>query len=246
MNRQPHEGPSEERLSQSMLPVVTSQERIAGLRRILSGFSHRCRNSLNGIKVSLYLLRREHSGANPSEWQELEQTYLQIERLFDHLQAIYRPMTLTMVRSPLGPFLADHEPKWRTWFEASGRTLRVDRPSQDLPGDFDPIHLGMGLDAVLSWRAEVREASRHPRLSWRTGEGFCEVAWDETEAPTACGPGSGAAGQDGKDHGWARVDPLALPLLARIVTAHAGHTEMTREPGRGFCLKLRWPRFQSQ
>jgi hypothetical protein len=229
-----------------MLPVVTSQERIARLRLILSGFSHRCRNSLNGIKMSLYLVRREHRGTLPSAWPELEQTYLQIERLFDHLQAIYRPMTLTMVRSPLGPFMADHESKWRTWFEASGRTMRVDRPSQDLPGDFDPIHLGMGLDAVIAWRAEVREASRNPRLSWRTGAGFCEVSWDETEPPTSSVLPNDAAGRDRKHHGLARVDPLALPLLSRIVTAHAGHTESTREPGRGFRLNLRWPQFRSE
>ena len=41
------------------------------------------------------------------------------------------------------------------------------------------------------------------------------------------------------------VDPLALPLLARIVAAHGGHVESVREPARGFGLKLRWPQFQS-
>jgi hypothetical protein len=240
------EGLPGECLSLSMLAVVTSQERLARLRRYLSGFSHRCRNSLNGIKVSLYLARREPSGTTLSAWEELEQTYLQIERLFDRLQAIYRPMTLTMVRSPLGPFMADHEPTWRTWFAERGRTLRVDRPGQDLPGDFDPIHLGMGLDAVLAWRADVREAGRQPRLSWRTGEGFCEVAWDETETPTSSGAAEAAAGCEGKPPGSAGEDPLALPLLARIITAHAGRTESTREPGRGFRLNLSWPQFRSQ
>src|SRR5262249_45904449 len=159
--------------------------------------------------------RREPSGTILSAWEELEQTYLQIERLFDRLQAIYRPMTLTMVRSPLGPFIADHEPTWRTWFAASGRTLRVDRPGQDLPGDFDPTQWGRGLDGVLAGRAGVREAGRPPRLSWRTGDGFCELAWDETETPTSSGTAEGAAGCEGKPPDFAGVDPLALPLLAR-------------------------------
>jgi signal transduction histidine kinase len=245
MSRQPHDGPAESRLSLSMLPVVTSQERLAGLRRILSGFSHHCRNSLNGIKMSLYLVQRESRGAIPSAWEELEQTYLQLERIFDRLQAIYRPMPLTLVRSPLGPFLADHEPKWRAWFEASGRTLRVARPSQDLPVDFDPIHLGMGLDAVLAWRAEIRQSSRQPGLSWQTDEGSCELVWDEHEPLPSCVGRAGSAGAEEKDLGSARVDPLALPLLARIVAAHGGQIETTRAPGRGFGLTARWPRFHA-
>ena len=34
---------------------------------------------------------------------------------------------------------------------------------------------------------------------------------------------------------------LALLLLARIVSAHGGYQETTRDPAFG--LKLRWPRF---
>src|SRR5438105_14477240 len=102
MRPQPHEGPAEEERSASMLPVVDDLERIDGLRRMLSRYSHRCRNLLNGIKMSLYLFRRDVKEPMPARWNELERGYQEIERLFCHLQAIYRPMTVTMVRYPLG------------------------------------------------------------------------------------------------------------------------------------------------
>jgi hypothetical protein len=245
MSPQPHEGPAEEGLSSSMLPVVSRPEQIECLRRMLSGFSHRCRNSLNGIKMSLYLFRRELKAPTPGCWKELEQMYLEIERFFDHLQTIYRPMALTMVRSPLGQLVADHEPDWRSWFQSSGRTLQVEPPRQDLPGDFDPIHLGMGLDAVVAWRAEARGVRHHPRLSWRIGDGFFEVCWDE--AVTSCRPARPARGTGQSQGGRVsrRVDLLALPLLARIVAAHGGQVESTQQPAIGFGLKARWPQFQS-
>jgi signal transduction histidine kinase len=229
-----------------MLPVVTDPERIASLQRILSPFSHRCRNSLNAIKMSLYLVRREQQGDLPAEWRNLEEACLEAERFFDHLQSIYRPMRLTLVRAPLGQFIAEQETRWRTRLQGCGRALRVDPPGQDPPGDFDPIHLGMGLDAFVTWRARVRGASRHPRLSWRTCAGSSEVCWEESGALRPHVPPDGASGCDHEHPESARIDSLALPLLARIVTAHGGHTESERERGRGFCLRLRWPQFRSQ
>jgi signal transduction histidine kinase len=246
MSLQPHGGTTVDRPSVSKLPVVPEREPIAYLQRMLSGFSHRCRNSLNVIKMSLYLVRREHRGDLPQEWRSLEESCLELERVFDHLQSIYRPMKLTLVRAPLGQFMAEEEPRWRTRLQGCGRTLRVDPPGQDPPGDFDPIHLGMGLDAVVAWRARVREASRHPRLSWRTCAGCSEVCWEEAGTSSRRVDSDGASGPDREHPEPARVESLALPLLARIVTAHGGHTESEREPGRGFCLRLRWPQFQSQ
>jgi hypothetical protein len=229
-----------------MLPTVTDPERIASLRRMLSGFSHRCRNALNAIKLSLYLVRREQPGDLPVGWPSLEEACLEVERFFDHLQSIYRPMKLTLVRAPLGQFMAEQEPRWRTRLQGCGRALRVDPPGQDPPGDFDPIHLGMGLDAVVAWRVRVRGASRHPRLSWRTCDGYSEVSWEEAgTSPPQIHPG-GAGDRDREYQEPTELDSLALPLLARIVTAHGGHTEWEPEPGCGFCLRLRWPQFQSR
>ena len=165
MSPQPHEGPAEEGLSSSFLRIVHDPEQVEGLRTVLSGFCHRCRNSLNGIKMSLYLFRREARGAVPDCWGELETLYHDIEHLFEHLQTIYRPMPITMVRSPLDDLIDHHVPKWRSWFESRGRTLQLDRPEREVPADFDPAQLGAGLDALAAWRAEAGEARALTRVT---------------------------------------------------------------------------------
>src|SRR5262245_55838204 len=101
MSPRPHEGPAEDGLSSSLLGIVHDPDQLARLRGAMSDFCHRCRNSLNGIKMSLYLFRREAMGAAPDCWGEIESTYQQLEHFFDHLQAIYRPLTIAMVRAPL-------------------------------------------------------------------------------------------------------------------------------------------------
>ncbi len=118
----------------------------------------------------------------PPCWVELEQTYQEIERLFDRLQMIYRPLSVTMVRSPLGQLVAERLPSWRSWFTPNGLTLEVDPPEQEVPGDFDPMHLGLGLDAFVAWRAVQCSAMGNPRLSWRIDAGCFEIAWSEGQS----------------------------------------------------------------
>src|SRR5262249_1748191 len=169
--------------------------------------------------------------------------YQEIERLFDHLQAIYRPMMVTLVRSPLGRLVADHTPKWRSWLQSHGRTMRLDPPRQDPPGDFDPLQLGMGLAALIAWRAETEEAGRQPRLSWRIDEGFFEVCWDEARRSSPLRRRDRQSRRSTRSTASGQVIPLAIPLLARIVTAHGGCLESAHEPSTGFCMRLRWPQF---
>ena len=52
--------------------------------------------------MSLYLFKREADGPMPECWIELERIYEELEVSFDRLQVIYRPLPVTMVRSPLG------------------------------------------------------------------------------------------------------------------------------------------------
>jgi hypothetical protein len=224
--------------------VVDDPERIEQLRYLLRSFNHCCRNSLNGLKMSLYLSKRQWNGATPPCWVELEQTYQQIERLFDRLQVIYRPISVTMVRCPLGQLVAERLPSWRSKFTRIGRTLEVDPPRQDVSGDFDPMHLGLGLDAFIDWRAEKNSGAGNPRLSWRIDADFFEIAWSEGHAPGPGGcPKREARPTADETSRCGAVDCLALPLLARIVSAHGGSQETTPEPHFG--LKLRWPRFHA-
>jgi len=231
-------------LSSAILPWVEKPERIGDLRQFLSGFTHRCRNSLHGIKMSLYLCRRGVEGPAPDSWARLERTYQETERLFDRLQEIYRPMSATMVRSSLGQLLAERLPIWRSWFAARGRTLEADPPAEEGLGDYDPMRLGSGLDAFIAWRLEDGPSCGNVRLAWRVCQGWFEVEWSEVDRQIPAGVGS--QGNPRSDHsGDSRSgDSLALPLLARIASAHGGRVVFGRDPA--FHLTVRWPQLQAE
>jgi len=209
---------------------------------MLGRFSHRCRNSLSGIKMGLYLFKREAEGPMHRSWIELAQNYEEIERLFDRLQVLYRPVCVTMIRSPLGLLVTERMPSWGSLFSRKGRALDIDRPNQDESGDFDPMYLGLGLDAFIAWRAEAGHPNWQSCLSWRIADGCFEVTWNEVP------PGSHSPGEQDEvgiaqgPRPSVRVDTLALPLLARVVAAHGGYLETTSESA--FAIKLRWPQFR--
>jgi hypothetical protein len=245
MSPQPHEGPAEQECSSgSVSPVATEPERTDCFRKLLSGFSHRCRNSLNGIKMSLYLFRREARGDVPLDWAEIESTYQQLESLFDYLQLIYRPITLTTVRCSLGQLIRDHQSRWCSSFQSKGRTLELDPPEQELEGDFDPMQIGIGLDALAKWRTEVGESRSETRLGWRTLDGAFEICWEEV--PTAAGhrpmvrPREAEIARESK--AWRRTDSLVVLLLDRILAAHGGRLE--RPSDVALRWTMRWPLHQ--
>jgi hypothetical protein len=218
-------------------------ERFDHLRQILSTFNHRCRNSLNGIKMSLYLFRRSVDGPMPGGWNELERTYREIEKSFDRLQVIYRPLTMSFVRSPLGQLIAERLPSWRSWFGAHGSSLEIGPPDCDPPGDFDPIYLGLGLDAFVAWRAETGSAGSQPRLGWRISAGSFHVTWTETpRTPDLLDDSQRDSSTESPN--FMRGDSLALPLLARVVAAHGGSLERTGS--NAVATTIRWPQLQSQ
>jgi hypothetical protein len=234
---------AQEGLSTSILRVVDDPERIEPLRQILSTFTHRCRNSLNGIKMSLYLFKREGVGSVPAGLSELERTYQNLELLFDRLQVIYRPFTLTLVRAPLGQLVSERLPSWRSWLNVKGRTLEVSAPAIDLAGDFDPMYMALGLDAFVAWRADAAHTDRPARLSCGIADGFFEVRWEEGPS-TQCFPPEDRKFRHQKgSRPDGQVDSLALPLLARIVAAHGGYMETGSDPA--LVMSLRWPRFQT-
>jgi hypothetical protein len=243
MSPQPPEETAEEGPSAPMVPWDDDRERVDHLRQILRSFNHRCRNSLNGIKMSLYLFKREASGPMSRRMIDLERTYREIERSFDRFQVIYRPFSLTMVRSPFGQLVADRLASWRSWFHSNRRSFEIDPPDQDLAGDFDPIYLGLALDALVAWRADSTSLASQPRLSWEIADGCFDVRWDE-----GCSAMNG--GEQGEENGscetsahFAQGDSLALPLLARVLAAHGGRNEAAWVPA--LAIRLRWPQLQN-
>jgi len=226
-----------------LLRLVQSDRQIQQLREELGGFSHRCRNLLNGMKMSLYFMRRGAEQPLPQWWDGLEQNYRGIEELLDQLQAIYRPISLTLVRGAFRCLVQDRQHLWGNWFASGCGTLVIVPPEQESEGEFDPMCLTMGLDALARWRASALALGQAARMTWRTGDGQFEVSWDESaiaatspiQPPRQASPGSSSL--------LAASQPLALPLLARVLTAHYGTMEWSGEPE--FHALLHWPLTQS-
>ena len=239
----PQEGTAEEGLCCSLLRLVQNDQQIQQLREELGGFSHRCRNLLNGMKMSLYFMRRGAEQPLPQWWDALELNYRGIEELLDHLQAIYRPISLTLIRGTFRCLIQDRQKLWIDWFASSCGTQEIVPPGQESVGEFDPMYLTMGLDALVRWRASAIAFGQAARITWRTREGRFEVSWQEVGA-TASTP-SRPCTQTSSDSPspWGAHQPLALPLLARVMTAHRGTMEWSRDPA--FHALLRWPLNQS-
>jgi hypothetical protein len=210
--------------------------------RMLRHFSHRCRNSLSGIKLGLYLLKKEPEGLDHAHWHDLGRTYSEIEKLFDRLQRICQSTSLTLVRSPLGQLFAERLPLWRSRYPDWGRTIVLDPPEQDVAGDFDPSHLGLGLDAFVTWRAESSD-SPNQRIAWRTTGGQFEISWQES---SECGGNQDRRSNDFPP-GCQPADctgSLAVLLLARVAADHGGELEARREPA--LSVTIRWPQFRDE
>jgi hypothetical protein len=227
-----------------LLQVVHDPEHVERLRTALSAFCHRYRNSLNGIKMSLYLFRREAHGDVPDCWENLETIYHQIVHLFDHLQTIYRPMAITMVRSTLDELIYYHLPRWRSSFVSRGLVIQVDPPQSQVPADFDPGQLGVALDAMATWRAEACCPGTLTRIAWTAREGSIELRWEEV---VACHPAeslhrAGRPGPREENLAGRHLDLLELPMLARIVAEHGGRLHVKR--GTPLQFLLSWPQFR--
>jgi hypothetical protein len=238
--------PPVEGLSDSLLPVINDAEKCDQLREILRGFSHRCRNSLNGMKLGMYLCKRESPGPPSPVWRDLEQTYELIERTLERLQLIYGEMNLTLIESNLGSMIAEREASWRRSFAERGKTLVIDHPSSDGPGQFDPTYLGLGLDALVVWRAEASPVRTRARLGWRCQDDQFLIQWhEEKSTPRDDRHASEPPGlTNPPERPQRQVDMLTLPLLSRIIRAHDGR--LRTAPKSNPPLHINWPRTRSR
>jgi len=220
-----------------LLRFVQAEPQIEQLRHGLSEFNHRCRNLLNGMKMSLYFLRKAEERALPAWWMEVEESYRSIELLLDTLQRIYRPMPLTAIRASFGSLVRDRQRRWRERIEAGGRTLHILPPVEEQAGEFDPNCLGMAIDAIVDWRRKAMPRDRQARLRWETTDGFFKVSWEE-QAGGEDGRSLSPSGSTSIPAAFTTAE-LSLPLLVRVLTAHAGVVSWRHEPE--FQLHLRWP-----
>ena len=109
---------------------MQSDRQIQQLRQELSGFSHRCRNLLNGMKMSLYFMRRGAEQPLPSWWDGLELNYRGIEEL---ARPVAGDLPAHLVDPGSGParcLIQERQRLWSDWFESGCGALRSFRRSR--------------------------------------------------------------------------------------------------------------------
>jgi hypothetical protein len=231
----------EEGLSGSLLRIVQDERQTEQLREGLRAFSHRCRNLLSGMKMSLHFVRRGSDKPLSARWTEVEQTYATIEQLFDRLQSIYRPMKLTLVRARFASMVESRGEFWRQWLGAGGATLVVTPPEDDTACEFDPMHLSMALDTLVCWRGSVLSEGDAAHLNWRIDEELLEVTWRESRSGSDQDAARKPRAHFGAS-GSSTIHSLAMPLLARVMSAHRGSMEWKKD--QAFEIRLRLPLHQ--
>jgi len=130
---------------------------------------------------------------------------------------------------PLKFLIDEHRSSWSQSLESRDRRLELVPPPEPVIGDYDPFRLGQGLDVFVAWRAAVGSPGQPLRLRWWAETGRFVVEWSDPFSLIS----RPVVGQ-GFLSDW-----LALPFLARIVTAHGGSIDVDVETG--LLVKLRWP-----
>jgi hypothetical protein len=216
-------------LTSALFRVASDPALVTTLHEIIGDFCHECRNALNSFKLSMYLAKRDLGLRTSGLLDDVESRYEAVEHRFERLQSICRPMALRPIRASLALVVEERSRSWTEAMAARGRELTFIPPQGPDVGDFDPVRLPESLDAFIQWRAEVGEAGSPALLRWGARDGRFELEWDEPGAECLVG-----SVRDPE-----RPDPLALPFLARVITAHGGTT--TLDLRDGLRLGACWP-----
>jgi hypothetical protein len=220
------QGLSDESLAVSLLRAAADPAERDRLHELLGGFCHQCRNTLNSMKLSLYLAKRGSDTKRRAVWSDLEPRYMAVEQFIERLQLIVRPMALTPVRLALSLLFEERGGAWSATMAASGRTLTCVSPPDPVVVSFDPFHLGHALDGLVAWRAAAGPPGTEASLHWWVDRGRSYLEWSETvtntERPAAT-----------------RDEALVLPLLGRVATAHGGSFSIDARDG--LLIRLNWP-----
>lgn len=220
------DGLPEQSLTASLLRVACDPLQRARFYEALGGDCHQCRNTLNSLRLSLYLARRGPGSDGLAPWTELEANSQAIETFVERLQWLIKPIAPAFIKLPLSALIDEHRVAWSEALLARGRELIRAMPPKDAVVAFDPFHLGRALDAFVRWRAETGPAGKPARIGWGVDGNQTYLEWSE--------------GKAAEDHpAWPGVETLALPLVARVIVAHGGSISVNASDG--LCVGLRWP-----
>lgn len=213
-----------------LLRVAGDPEYRAKIYDALGTFCHQCRNQLNTLKLSFYLAGRSGAPGDPEAWSEQQRRYHEVEQIFDRLQQICRPMTLSPVRVPISLLWDEVFLSWTDQLRARGILFQTVPPSTPVVGDFDPTRLRPALDAFVDWRARVGRSGQIVTFSWSATEAAFLLDWSESAA---------VAHEGDADFPVRATECFALPYLARVLAAHGGTLEC--ESRSRFRVRMRWP-----
>jgi hypothetical protein len=232
---------SVEALCESLTRIASDPALGRGLHELLGSYCHQSRNILNTLSLSLYLAQREGSGDCALLW-EIEPLYKEVERFYDRLQAICRPLPHDPVTLPLALLFQSREEAWSHRLALRGRTLLLVPPIEPAVGEFDPTRLQVAFDDLVAWRAEVGPDATILQIDWKAEEGWFRVNFAEVpdHTPGKLGmPMGGGSSEMDVDRFPMTLAALTKPLVARAMTVHGGSlVEASRDPWR---LELCWP-----
>ncbi len=219
------EGDLDAGLVAQMMEIARDPSLRAAVYDRIGEYFHQCRNRLNSLKLSLYLVKRQADGELSDAWSCLDRHYGELEQKVDTVQRLCRPMTLSRVRIGLELLIDDRRSAWTEVWTARHGTLRFVGPPGPVVARLDVDRLGHALDAFVAWRAEQGGEALDVTLRWWSESGDVRLSWEESP---------GAADPDpAEDSRW------SLPWLIRVIAEHGGETEV--RDGEGWRLALRWP-----
>jgi hypothetical protein len=220
---------SDNLLTDQLFRLAREPDLRAEIYERLGEYCHQCRNRLNSLKLSLYLVMRQSPGSAEGRWAAIDRHYKALERRVDEIQTLCRPFALSKVTLGLDLLIEDRRKSWGDAMSRSGKTLEFNRPSERAVASFDVERLGKSLDDLVTWRAGDPEAGSSARVHWWQESGSIHFLWEESGMPSSLAKGSEPP------------DPATwtLPLLARVVLAHEGDIRVQNDgPYR---VELSWP-----
>lgn len=218
-------------LSLLLLNQLSFPRSLEVLQRFLDRYLHRARNRLNTIRLALYMARRS-LGRDHADLAPMEAAYEDLQKFLEHFQRFTLPLELTLVEGPLERFLSTQVAEFQSRCMLDRERLpyiELDPDPRVRPRKFDPNRLGPALleylqsvaaDPMRSDSIRLRTEHRGPDLIVTTSSESTSEPPPVPDQPTL-------------------ASKLAIPWLARVVTAHGADFAYHPEPGIEW--RIRWP-----